>query len=702
MTRALKWLAIGAGVILGLAAIAIGALLLWVDPNDYRDRLEELAGRQLGRPLEIAGPLDFKVFPWLSLEARQLSLGNPPGFGAEPFAKVASARVGVKLLPLLHKRLEVSRIAIDGLDLRLVKRGDGHSNWEDLREQDRKQAEGREAATRTSIAGLDLTGGALQYRDEATRSLTRLRDIELHTGTLGSGAPVPLDLSLVLDEGDGTSATRLALQATANLPTGSPRIELSGVRVRGERIPAAPKRGKKPEPKVPFELTASQLVLDPDAETLAPAKVEVTYGGLPLQASIRGERLFGERVLQGEFTVPRVAPRKVLPGLGVELPETPPGTLEAMQAKGAWRMTAKQLEISGLVASLDETTLRGRVAIDDLDAETPPLRFDLTADAVNVDRYFPPTSRTASAAAPAREEKPAELPREALAGLQARGPLRIGRFTVAGLAFSDVSTTLDAQGGLVKLGPTSAKLFGGGYQGMLTLDVRSSPARLALDEHVRDLDLGALMQASFDSKRLSGRIDGNAVLTARGDTDDALLKALSGRTDFDIRNGALEGVDLWYELRLARALWQREAPPARSGPSRTPFTALRGSGVLDHGLLRTDDLRAETEYVKVSGRGVIDIASTALDYRLTAELYKIPPEGAGAEMTAVRAAEIPLTITGTIADMKVRPDFNALIKGRVKEEVAKKVEEQQEKLQQKLEDKLGDKLGDKLKGLFGR
>lgn len=124
--------------------------------------------------------------------------------------------------------------------------------------------------------------------------------------------------------------------------------------------------------------------------------------------------------------------------------------------------------------------------------------------------------------------------------------------------------------------------------------------------------------------------------------------------------------------------------------------------MLDHGLLRTDDLRAETEYVKVSGRGVIDIASTALDYRLTAELYKIPPEGAGAEMTAVRAAEIPLTITGTIADMKVRPDFNALIKGRVKEEVAKKVEEQQEKLQQKLEDKLGDKLGDKLKGLFGR
>lgn len=705
MMRILKWTAIAAGAVLGLLAVAIAALLLWVDPNDYRDRLEQLAEQRLGRPLEIGGPLDFKVFPWLSIEARQLALGNPPGFGDEPFARVANARVGVKLLPLLRKRMEVSRISIQGLDARLVTRSDGHSNWEGLGESGRPQGGGG-TATQASIAGVDLEGGSLLYRNEAKQSLTRLREVELHTGALGGSAPVPLELSLLLDSGEATAATRLALEATASLPAGSSRIELSGVRARGERIPAAPERGKKPSPKVPFELTAPQLVVDYDAGTLAPAKLGISYGGVPVEASVQGERLFGERLLQGELTVPRVSPRKVLPGLGFELPKTPAGTLEAMQAKGAWRMTTKQLELSGLVASLDETTMRGRVAIDDLDADTPPLRFDLTADTVNVDRYFPPKPKAGaqkqeSGETPptaAAEDEPTRLPREALAGLRAQGSLRLGRFTVAGLGFSDVATTLDARDGLVKLGPTTAKLFGGGYRGMTTLDVRPSPARLSLDEHVRDLDLGALLQATFDSKRLSGRADANAALTARGDTDAAILKALAGRADFDIRNGALEGVDLWYELRRARALWQREAPPPQSGPPRTPFDVLRGSAVLDQGLVRTDDLRAETDYLKVSGRGTIDISSKALDYRLTAEVYKIPPEGAGAEMTAVRAAEIPLTVTGTIADVKVRPDFGALVKGRVKEEVGKKVEEQKEKLREKLEEKLGDKLKD----LFGR
>ena len=73
-----------------------------------------------------------------------------------------------------------------------------------------------------------------------------------------------------------------------------------------------------------------------------------------------------------------------------------------------------------------------------------------------------------------------------------------------------------------------------------------------------------------------------------------------------------------------------------------------------------------------------------------AQVYKLPPEGAGAELADLKAAEIPITITGPLADMKIRPDVAGLAKARVKQEVEKKMDEKKEELK--------EKLGDKLKG----
>lgn len=693
----LKWIALALGGLVVLLSLGIVGVLLWVDPNDYRDDIERLAEQRTGRALSIEGPLDLKLFPWLSLEAHNVALGNPPGFSAEPFVEVERARVGVRLVPLLSRRLEVSRIAVEGLAAMLVTRADGRSNWEGL-DQSQTPTDPAGEVPETSIAGIDITRSSLLYRNVPQDSVTRLRNVELHTGALAGSDPVPLELRFTLDEGENTDATRLALEARIAKPAGAERIEVADFAAEGELI-TAPQPGEEPAPNVKFTARSPQLVIDYGAGTLEPAKLAITYGDVPLEMELRGERLFDERLLTGAVVVPRFSPRKVLPSLGIEAPETPPDTLERFEAQSSFRLTEQQLELPDLRAVLDATTLRGRLLVGDLDAETPSLRFDLTADALDVDRYLPPEPAESSATtaqqggAPPPEEEPTRLPREALAELNAAGGLRIGRFTVADLAFSDVATQLDANKGMVKLGPTTAKLFGGRYRGMMVLDARSSPARLSLDEQAQGLDIEALVQAAFDSKRVSGRGNAAAKLTARGDTDRALFESLAGRIEFQVQDGALEGLDLWYELRRARALWQRESAPPPSGPVRTPFEVLQGSGAIDRGIVRSDDLRAETEYLKVRGTGTFNLETLAVDYRLTAEVYKIPPEGAGSEMAPVRAAEIPLTVTGTVADLNIRPDYSALVQTRVKREVEERVEEKKEVLRRKLEDQLKDLLG---------
>jgi len=170
------------------------------------------------------------------------------------------------------------------------------------------------------------------------------------------------------------------------------------------------------------------------------------------------------------------------------------------------------------------------------------------------------------------------------------------------------------------------------------------------------------------------------------------MRSLSGKIDANVKQGALIGIDIAYELQRANALLKRQVPPQRTGPARTVFNTLQTNGTLDAGVLRVDDLRMETDFLKVRGRGTLDTATEAINYQLVTSVDKLPggSTGGGSGLDALRSVEVPLTITGTLASPTVRPDIEALAKGKLGQEV-----------QQKAGELVKKKLGDKLKDLFG-
>ena len=102
---------VGLVVVLILAAAIILPLL--VDPNDYREEIASAAQKQTGRELKLEGDLSLSVIPWLGVEIGRASLSNAPGMGDEPMVAIEGASVGVKLMPLLGRRLVVSQITLD-------------------------------------------------------------------------------------------------------------------------------------------------------------------------------------------------------------------------------------------------------------------------------------------------------------------------------------------------------------------------------------------------------------------------------------------------------------------------------------------------------------------------------------------------------------------------------------------------------------
>jgi AsmA protein len=715
--KPLKIVALVLGGVVALVVIAVAALVLLVDPNDYRASIEQRVADATGRTLRIEGDLGLDLFPWIALDVGRVTLGNAPGFGDAPFLTAERTRVGARLLPLLRGRLEARRISVEGLQVALVTRADGRTNWQDLTDRPTPEttAAGGPTAPALSIAGLDVTRATLTLRDDGERTTTRVRDLEVHTGALGGTAPVDLRVAGLLDGGDGTAATRFSMDTDAAIDLPASRATFRDLAVEGDRIaaPAAARGTATPTATAPaatpFRIASAELQYDWGTGALAPATLDVRWGELPMTVELRGERLTGDRVITGRVRVPEFAPREVLPSLGISIPQTrDPQSFGRAGIEGRFRLTPATLRVEGLAATFDRSTIRGTAGIADLG--TGALAFDLTIDAIDLDAYrgpaTPDTDRSGTpdrprqsdandtTGAPAKlratEAAPTPIPFDLLRALTIDGRLAIGRATLAGLALTDVQLPIDARAGDVRVAPR-ARLFGGTLGGRgIRLDARRSPARLEIALEIRGIDVGAAVRAYADSDRLSGRADAQLALAGSGTTDAALLDALRGPLTFTVTNGALEGADLTYELQRAQAVFRGQAPPARSGPPRTPFRTLSGESVLADGVVTSDPVRLETDVLEVHGKGTFRLADQAVDYRLTAVVREAPGnDGAGAALADLRSLRIPLTVTGTVQDYSVRPDVSDLAKARVKQELEKRGDEVKQKLRDRLDKLLG-------------
>jgi AsmA protein len=251
----------------------------------------------------------------------------------------------------------------------------------------------------------------------------------------------------------------------------------------------------------------------------------------------------------------------------------------------------------------------------------------------------------------------------------------VGSLHFSPLDFSNVRLTLGSKAGVMHLFPSLAQIDGGSYSGNITLDNRGATPLLAMDEHLSGVDMARLLASTSYKGRLSGHGNVNVKATARGAALDAVMQSLNGHFDANLAGGALEGIDLAYELGQAEALLKHTAQPTRSNPPRTKFDAVKMSAEITNGVAKTTDLTISSPVLRVTGQGSANLVNKAIDFQMLASVLKSP----GATL-----ADIPLKITGTYVDPTVRPDVEALAKGQLK---------------QKLQDVL-KKNG--LEGLFGK
>ncbi len=646
--RTVKILAgLAGGIVVLVVAVLVG-VWLFVNPNDYKGRIAAAVKHSTGRDLILRGDIKLSVFPWVALELGPASLGNPPGFGEQPFLAFDHAAIRVSLLRLLHQRMDIDRVEIDGLDVRLRRNDQGTGNWENFGGQAKEpatQAGNREAHQAfEGLAGIKVTNGHVSYPG------FDIQKFNLETGAFGGSGVTPVSIRFLANRGVPNESVTVDAKFSVGTDPEFKQLRLAAVNSSGLITEPGD------DPPAHWELSAPTLDADFTAQTAAVPAFAMTFAGAHITGKLQATKLKDDLRLTGSVALSPLVLREFAPRLGVTLPKTrDPKALMHLSGRTNFMVGAGGIRLDDLMAQLDDTHLKGSIA---LAGEPRAAKFELNVDEIDVSRYL---SADAAPAAPATK-KVAQTAEQAAAAktMDAEGTLTLGAVHFAPLDFTNVKVTLSSKDNVVHLYPAQASIDGGSYSGNIMLDRRTPVPVLSLDEHLSGVDMARLLAATSYKGKLSGRGNVNLKAAARGAEFTTVMQSLNGHFDANLSEGAIEGVDLGYEIGLAQALVKHEAQPTRSNPPRTKFDACKLSAEITAGVARTSDLTLATPVLRLTGQGSANLVNKAIDFQMLASVLKAP---------GAVAADIPLKITGTYVDPTVRPDVGAFAKGQLKQKL---------------------------------
>ncbi|MHB1140328.1 MAG: AsmA family protein [Sulfuricaulis sp.] len=320
MKKALKILGLVAGGLLALFIIATVALTLLFDPNDYKDSIIKAVKDQTGRELRIEGKLGWSFLPWVGIETGKLELGNAPGFGPEPFARLDGAGAKVKLLPLLRQQIAVDTVFLDGLKLNLAKNAAGKTNWDDLLTPAGKEKPAEKPADKPapgketdliggiSINKIDIRKADVTWKDQASNAQYAVRNLDLQTGKIVVGEPVDVHLAFDVESGKPPASKHLDLKSRIKLDLEKQSLDITNLALAFDESRLSGTLGIRnfDKPAYRVDLALDQIDLDRYMPAPAPAAAAKPAAAAPAEPVEIPLSLLRSLDLQGKLGIQKL------------------------------------------------------------------------------------------------------------------------------------------------------------------------------------------------------------------------------------------------------------------------------------------------------------------------------------------------------------------------------------------------------------
>ena len=426
----------------------------------------------------------------------------------------------------------------------------------------------------------------------------------------------------------------------------------------------------------------AEFSYDPMSDSAIVDPVSLEVFGLRGNGRVTVTRLSQSAMLEGQARLGPFVPRELLRRFDQPVPQTTdPTALQSANVAARFEIDATGGQFDDIELRLDESRIEGNVVVNDF--RNPAYRFTLAADRIDVDRYLPP--RAAEADAGQRAAGDIRLSSRALDALDIDGRIEVGDLTLAGLSFQNVVTPIVLGEGRAELTPARADLYSGRFDGGLSVDTTGERPSLAVSGQAIGLQLAPLLAARAGESNVSGSGSFDLSLKGSGETVTENLRNAEGNLSFALRDGTLEGFNLGRSICAAFNAIDALPPPDDSVPDRTNYELIQGAATVSEGIAHSDELLVRTAFMDIAGAGRLGLAGGQLNYDFESELTG-PIGIRGCEpMDDMIGGSIPWTLTGTLSDAEIRPDFEEYLRQRIEDEAA-------DRLRERLEDELRDLL----------
>ena len=727
--------------VLGGLVVLLGAVAAFIvatfDANKWKGEISQLVQEKKSRSLKIEGDLSLSLFPSVGVQLGKATLSEHKS--EQVFASVDSARVSVRLMPLLSKQVVVDTVELGGVKARLVRFKDGRMNIDDLLSKDEK-----EPPARFDIAGVKFANGELAWRDEKAGQEVTLSGLDLTTGRLANAASDKFELSAKLAGNKPRLAAQLAAKGeyrydldkksyggakldlrlngdVADLKALELALNAAALQLAGANEVAVDQllltaKGKEGGDAFELRLEAPKLALAADKASGAAvnAALKLTGAQRAIDAKIALSGVEGKSqslqagkltleldARQGETTVRGNLASALAANLEKQTVELPAFSGELNVANPQMPMKSVKLPLTGgLRADIDGQTAavhantqfdESKIAAKVNVSRFSPLAlgFDLDIDKLNVDKYLPPNP---AAAGGKEADKPAaEKPFDfsALKGLNASGTVKIGQLQVSNVKASNVRLEVKAAGGKLDVAPMTANLYDGSLAGALSVNANNN--HVAVKQNLANVNINPLMKDALDKDVLEGR--GNVALdvATAGTTVTAMKKGLNGAASLNLKDGAIKGINLAKTFRETKAVFttRKDAMQQAKQTEKTDFSELSATFRIANGVARNDDLSMKSPFIRLGGAGDINIGEDRMDYLAKASVVATAGGQGGKELEHLKGLTVPVRVSGPFDKLAYNIEFGGLV-----------AEAAKAKAEEKVKEKVQEKAGGVLKGLF--
>jgi AsmA protein len=661
------------GAIAGVFVLGAILLAVMVDPNKYKGEITTLVKEKTGRELVFEGDVKLTFFPRLGVQTGAVRLSNPPGFDDKPFSRIQAARVSIRLLPLLYRKVQVGRVDLEGLELHLVKNEDGRDSWSDITSPAGAEGANATATNATqpggpstwgleelSLDGVRLRDATITWEDRLLGKRYAITGADMDVKAIRPGQPCDFEASFLLQSAKPQYDAQTKLTGTVTLNAGEGRHILSNlslqVRAAGKAVP-----GGKGE----FAIGLAELKVDTQKNTAAGTGLTIAAYGAKGTGQFQATNIDDAPDVKGRLDFPDFNGRELSAALTGKAPDTADAAAyQHITASIEFKHGRGYTEIPNFAANLDDARVEGRFRSTGL--EKKAYSFNVRITGLDADRFLPGKKAEAAAAEEAKAEAAAGgdahkddvFPVEKLRAMKLDGQITAERLKYKGLRFAYLKLPVMAQDGVLDAGPVEARLYDGSVRGSLRVDVQGDRPVTTLSAQMTGVQQKPLFSdVSGKESQYAGVMSAETLspLVCQGNTMFALKRSMTGRVRFSVRDGVFPGVNMLSVVQGSKkgreALGEAKADAERS----TRFGSIDGTAAINGGVASINDLDFKAPFLRADGRGTVDLATKQTDYTL--RLRVVPSSEGQGGSSGLLGLVVPMRITGPYDNPNFGTDY---------------------------------------------